>query len=37
MLRLYRIYNPIVRFSKYGFNNKLFGGVAFFRVALGVT
>ena len=37
MLRAYRAYNPIVGFSKYEFNNKLLGGVTFFRVMLGVT
>ena len=37
MLSLYRTYNPTVGFPKYEFNNKLLGGVTFFRVALGVT
>ena len=37
MLRTYRKCNPTVRFSKYKFNNKLLGGVIFFRVTLGVT
>ena len=37
MLRTYRKYNPTVRFSKYEFNNKLLGGVIFFRVTAGVT
>ena len=37
MLRTYRICNPMVGFSKYEFNNKLLGGVTFFRVTLGVT
>ena len=37
MLKAYRAYNPIVGFSKYEFNNKLLGGVTFFRVMLGVT
>ena len=37
MLRPYRTYNPMVRFSKYEFNNKFLGGVTFFRVTLGVT
>ena len=37
MLRPYRTYNPMVGFSKYEFNNKLLGGVTFFRVMLGVT
>ena len=36
MLRAYRAYNPIVGFSKYESNNKLLGGVTFFRVMLGV-
>ena len=37
MLRPYRKCNPMVGFSKYEFNNKLLGGVTFFRVMLGVT
>ena len=37
MLRTYRAYNPTVGFSKYEFNNKLLGGVTFFRITLGVT
>ena len=37
MLRPYRTCNPTVRFSKYEFNNKLLGGVTFFRVTLSVT
>ena len=37
MLRTYRKYNPTVGFSKYEFNNKLLGGVTFFKVTLGVT
>ena len=37
MLRPYKTYNPTVGFSKYEFNNKLFGGVTFFWVASGVT
>ena len=37
ILRPYKTCNPIVRFSKYDFNNKLLGGVTFFRVMLGVT
>ena len=37
MLRPYRKCNPTVEFSKYEFNNKLLGGVIFFRVTLGVT
>ena len=28
--------NPMVGFSKYEFNNKLLGGVTFFRIMLGV-
>ena len=36
-LRTYRAWNPTVGFSKYEFNNKLLGGVIFFRVILGVT
>ena len=37
MLRTYRTCNPTVEFSKYEFNNKLWGSVTFFRVTLGVT
>ena len=37
MLRTYRTYNPIVRFPKYEFNNKLLGGVILLRVILDVT
>ena len=37
MLRPYRKCNPTVEFSKYEFNNKLLGGVTFFRVTSGVT
>ena len=36
-LRPYRTYNPIVRFSKYEFNNKLLDDIIFFRVTSGVT
>ena len=37
MLRIYKICNPTVGFSKYKFNNKLLDGVTFFKVMLGVT
>ena len=37
ILRLYRTCNPMVGFLKYEFNNKLLGGVTFFRVTSGVT
>ena len=37
ILRTYRACNPILGFSKYEFNNKLLGGVTFFRITLGVT
>ena len=37
ILRPYKTCNPIVRFSKYDFNNKLLGGVTFFRVTLDIT
>ena len=37
MLRPYGAYNPTIRFSKYEFNNKLLGGVTFFRVTSGIT
>ena len=37
ILRPYRICNSTVEISKYEFNNKLLGGVTFFRVTLCVT
>ena len=37
MLRPYRTYNRTVGFSKYEFNNKLLGGVIFFKITLSVT
>ena len=37
MLKTYRTCNPMIRFSKYAFNNKLLGGVTFFRFTSGVT
>ena len=37
ILRTYRTCNPTVGFCKYEFNNKLLGGVTFFRVTSGVT
>ena len=37
MLRTYRTCNLTIRFPKYKFNNKLLGGVTFFRVTLDVT
>ena len=37
MLRTYKTYNPMIGFPKYEFNNKLLGGITFFRVTLGVT
>ena len=37
LLRPYRTYNPTIGFSKYEFNNKLLGGVTFFRVTSAVT
>ena len=37
ILRIDRIYNPTVAFSKYEFNNKLLGSVTFFWVTSGVT
>ena len=37
MLRTYKTYNPMIGFLKYEFNNKLLGGVTFFRVTSGVT
>ena len=32
MLRIYRICNSTIEFSKYEFNNKLLSGVTLFRV-----
>ena len=37
ILRTDRTYNPTVGFSKHEFNNKLMGGVTFFRITLGFT
>ena len=37
MLRTYTKCDLMVGFSKYEINNKLLGGVTFFRVTLGVT
>ena len=37
MLRTYRTCNSTVRLSKYGFNNKLLGGVTLLRVIPDVT
>ena len=37
MLRPYRTCNPTYGFSKYELNNKLLGGVTFFKVTSGVT
>ena len=37
MLKTYKTCNPMVRFLKYEFNNKLLGGVTLLRVILGVT
>ena len=37
MLRPYRTCNLTVGFLKYEFNNKVLGGVTFFRVTLGAT
>ena len=37
ILRTYRKCNPTVGFSKYEFNNKLLGGVPFFRVMSSIT
>ena len=36
-LKTYKTCNPMVRFSKYEFNNKLFSGVILLQVILGVT
>ena len=36
-LKTYKTCNPMVRFSKYEFNNKLFSGVILLQVTLGVT
>ena len=37
ILRTDRTYNPIAGYSKYEFNNKLMGGVTFFRVSSSLT
>ena len=37
LLRPCRTYNPMAGFSKYEFNNKLLGGITFFKVTSGVT
>ena len=37
MLRIYRICNSIVRFSKYEFYNKLLGDITLLRVTPGIT
>ena len=37
LLGPYRTCNQTVEFSKYEFNNKLLGGVTFFRVTSGIT
>ena len=37
ILRPYKTCNPTVKISKYEFNNKLLGGVTFFRITLCVT
>ena len=37
ILRTYKKCNPTIEFPKYEFNNKLVGGVTFFRVTSGVT
>jgi len=37
MLKTYTTCNPKVGFAKYEFNNKLLGGVTFFRITSGVT
>ena len=37
MLRTHRACNPTIGFSKYEFNNKLLGGIIFFKVKSGVT
>ena len=31
------MYNPMVRFSKYKFNNKLFSSITLLQITLGVT
>ena len=37
MLRIYRICNSTIEFSKYEFNNKLLSSVILLKVTLGVT
>ena len=36
-LKTYKMYNPMVRFSKYKFNNKLFSSITLLQITLGVT
>ena len=36
-LRTYRKCSPMVGHSKYDFNNKLLGGVTFFKIVSGIT
>ena len=37
LLRIYRIYNSMIGFSKYEFYNKLLDGVTLLRITLNVT
>ena len=37
MLKTYRTCNPMIRFPKYEFNNKLLGGITLLRVTPSVT
>ena len=37
MLKPHKTCNPMVRFSKYEFNNKLLGGITFFKITSDIT
>ena len=37
MLKIYRTYNPMVKFLKYEFNKKLWGNITLLNVTLGIT
>ena len=37
MLKAYKTYNSMVRFSKYEFHNKLLNSITLFRITVNVT
>ena len=37
MLKAYKTYNSMVRFSKYEFHNKLLNNITLFRITISVT